>query len=933
MFLDPDPKARRQSGSGFFSSQRPVVSPRDGNSATWRKRLAPLGERSNNQQTQRANIPRYSVRLIESSSESSTGLGSDDDGDLAESKENRHDVQEYPAPEDAAKTSVLKAGFASSDSLNQEFDVSDVRLSANKARTPTIVDDENLLSSVSQNALPRSSYDGDSDTSGYNSYTSTLRDSAVGFDHKSLRTESRVSNATTLRSALASTDSAQRERIEIEDHPRQVYGPRLETLTEASPERSTVRIIATHPQSPSSNEQSPPENSDDTVIRVYAYSSDSAQDTGASPERTSSAGSLLGSHDLPGSPTPQQRRRRSAEQASESTSPATSSPNVITFSSESSHQRSRSFPLHATSSIDSIDSRIRYRAVVRPTTGRSVATSRSSRPATSDSLPPLQVPRKRVRYNDSAPGHSDEDSDMEDTMEHADVDTQPYPRQAFSMHLSTIASDSAPPSRRVSQHLSHFSTGSPVWTSDEIGSGPPSAMWLRNSHVSSGRSPISPPERAESSDIPSDVTMESFRVQSALPQPLFQARATSAPPSRSMDEARSRPLPPAPNSPQSDEGFDTVPELSWPQLHQQRSAYSLRKRSHSIPSGPSRPMSKGTVDSRWSQHDHIFPTWAKAYYVHGTPLLSSSQISLALPLDADRLQTSRSYSLNRDWSAQSMASSWVTSDAQSVTPASSRILPSIFRPWAKRESSGLSKKWRLGATRRSPEDDLRREDSRDSMAITPAPPPMSQRDASLPDEPSYGTLRDHESDPHRPLPRRYSKQRKWDEMQFPRPMSKDILDSYESEPHLRPSKRTNRSISTWRAPSFADSLDTFVRSKCNRQILLFALGFVFPLFWMLASALPLPERPVSLEDVEDAQQMARAMGGSKEDIRAVMLKYEAGDIERRIREERQWQKARWWRFLNRIMSVIGLLVIGAIVSFTRCTRAANLRFHSANVFY
>ena len=32
-------------------------------------------------------------------------------------------------------------------------------------------------------------------------------------------------------------------------------------------------------------------------------------------------------------------------------------------------------------------------------------------------------------------------------------------------------------------------------------------------------------------------------------------------------------------------------------------------------------------------------------------------------------------------------------------------------------------------------------------------------------------------------------------------------------------------------------------------------------------------------------------------------------------EERRYQKARWWRTLNRFMCVAGLAIIGAIVSF------------------
>ena len=78
---------------------------------------------------------------------------------------------------------------------------------------------------------------------------------------------------------------------------------------------------------------------------------------------------------------------------------------------------------------------------------------------------------------------------------------------------------------------------------------------------------------------------------------------------------------------------------------------------------------------------------------------------------------------------------------------------------------------------------------------------------------------------------------------------------------------------------------------------------------MLGAVLPVPVKPAS---VEEAQEMSVA--GSEDDIQAAMMKHEAGDAERRWREERAWRKARWWRGLNRVMSVVGVLVIGAVVS-------------------
>ena len=170
-------------------------------------------------------------------------------------------------------------------------------------------------------------------------------------------------------------------------------------------------------------------------------------------------------------------------------------------------------------------------------------------------------------------------------------------------------------------------------------------------------------------------------------------------------------------------------------------------------------------------------------------------------------------------------------------------------------------------------------------------------------------MKDDERPPLPPLPRKYSKQKHWDGMEFPRPMTKDRLSDFQLfTPHLAPTKRATNRLSAWQAPSFVESLDTLFKSRGNRQILLFALGFVCPLLWMLAAVLPLPKKPVSASELE------KSIGGSEEDVAAAMMKHEAGDAERRWREEKTWLKAKWWRTLNRIMSVVGVLVIGAVVS-------------------
>jgi hypothetical protein len=147
-------------------------------------------------------------------------------------------------------------------------------------------------------------------------------------------------------------------------------------------------------------------------------------------------------------------------------------------------------------------------------------------------------------------------------------------------------------------------------------------------------------------------------------------------------------------------------------------------------------------------------------------------------------------------------------------------------------------------------------------------------------------------------------------------MTKDRLSDFHltnSDPHLAPTTRSSYRMSMWRAPSFVESLDSLWRSRSNRQILLFALGFLLPPCWLLGAVLPIPRKPMSSAEYE-AEKARLGEGQSEEDIQAAMMKHEAGDAERRWREEKAWHKGRWWRWVNRIMSVVGVLVVAAVVS-------------------
>lgn len=133
-------------------------------------------------------------------------------------------------------------------------------------------------------------------------------------------------------------------------------------------------------------------------------------------------------------------------------------------------------------------------------------------------------------------------------------------------------------------------------------------------------------------------------------------------------------------------------------------------------------------------------------------------------------------------------------------------------------------------------------------------------------------------------------------------------------PHLSPDKRHGSKLPTWRAPSLEDSdgRSDLLFGPTNRQILLFCIGFVLPIAWWTAAVLPLPTRPrlqapemresgVGEWDTETAEEE----GGARLEAAADLFNVE---------EVRKYQKARWWRALNRGMSVVGLCVVAAVVS-------------------
>ncbi|KAH7308232.1 hypothetical protein B0I35DRAFT_483505 [Stachybotrys elegans] len=119
-------------------------------------------------------------------------------------------------------------------------------------------------------------------------------------------------------------------------------------------------------------------------------------------------------------------------------------------------------------------------------------------------------------------------------------------------------------------------------------------------------------------------------------------------------------------------------------------------------------------------------------------------------------------------------------------------------------------------------------------------------------------------------------------------------------PHLQHDKRPTR-YSIWEPPSTVWSTEGGSTSYRNVQVILFVIGFIFPLAWMIAAVLPLPKNP-QLETAERLQSTSHL------DLQQEALRQSRGA------QESQYRGARWWRSVNRMMSVVGLLLIGAAIA-------------------
>lgn len=122
-------------------------------------------------------------------------------------------------------------------------------------------------------------------------------------------------------------------------------------------------------------------------------------------------------------------------------------------------------------------------------------------------------------------------------------------------------------------------------------------------------------------------------------------------------------------------------------------------------------------------------------------------------------------------------------------------------------------------------------------------------------------------------------------------------------PHLwhdRTSLGRRRTI--FQAPSIDEQAEGKAPSRRNAQIALFVIGFIFPFGWFIASFLPLPPRP--------GFSSVRAKNNPNRTQFAEDLEKQLGPI-----DEARYENARWWRNINRVMSLAGMAIIVAVVSF------------------
>jgi hypothetical protein len=617
-------------------------------------------------------------------------------------------------------------------------------------------------------------------------------------------------------------------------------------------------------------------------------------------------------------PNPQHGRSGSVATRSVSGS---SGPNVEVYDVSSPSQYSSTPPersgsnsynvVHYAKSNESMTS-VQY-AQVRPPTAQSLSASSAWSSSEAENLPPLSVTKKRSHMHSASAG------------------------AVRLSNLSTIASESEPSSQSIIREMS--SSTADIFTSPPVvlPSSQSGNWYVRRQTIgSSSYSSIMTDSNYETISTESS-RWELNRENSAVPEALFSSSPRDTqelsspmvlhPSSSGIHEV------PAENPSEQD---DTIAELQSHPLRTQRSGLKSRGRAASEPR-PVSARSNHTLAStynpdRGSHGSTIFPQWAKSFYrgkLH-FPHGNESTASLAVSDGHNPVQPSASsmhmmpWSHHRRWeSAGNSLMSLQQSHGEtphSNSPKSSHFLPSIFRPYRTRTNMNQSQSTNTMSvvTRSSSLADLYVDESRldfldndndgasssssstDSMIITAIP--RNGRHNSVP---AFQPPRRQKTvNSGRAIPRDQT----YTSSNYPQSLTASHM--FNTPPHLTPSRRLSHRLSTWRAPSFDEALNTLIFSRGNRQILFFCLGFLCPFFWMVAAFLPLPHRPMEtmMNNLESPQGFPETEAEKSHYPRGLQAEMRNWNL------ERKYLKARWWRNLNRIMSFVGVAMIGAIIA-------------------
>jgi hypothetical protein len=85
---------------------------------------------------------------------------------------------------------------------------------------------------------------------------------------------------------------------------------------------------------------------------------------------------------------------------------------------------------------------------------------------------------------------------------------------------------------------------------------------------------------------------------------------------------------------------------------------------------------------------------------------------------------------------------------------------------------------------------------------------------------------------------------------------------------------------------------------------MFITGFIFPFAWMIAALLPLPPSP--MRGMRERDSSTSNLDSSNDVPNDYVRQFGPMD-------EARYESAKWWRRLNRWMSIVGLLIIIAVV--------------------